>query len=347
MEFYFLNSRGKETPPSVSLTFHALDMGGIPVCMRLGSSMPNWYAKQLGGHAAHAKYLSLLESVLTGSVGGDVSECHPEQKVRLSRYGLKDGGVLGSCPSINTAPYSAQRRRIGRDWPTNGLTMIGKLRMRNIFSSIRTVVQTNIPGEFAELGVWRGGGSIFARAILDVFEQSNRNVHLFDAFQDITGYGDAMRFLSVPIRQVKQNFEQFGMADKGAVVFHKGFFNRTLPAFRSSFSQRYDGASIAVLRIDGNFWLSYHNALYYMWDFVPTGGIIIFDDIPVDTSGKSMARAWTEFKSVHNLSEELVEIDWGSSYLTKKSAIKVNWYAYSEAIQRNSQSVDLKRVDKN
>ena len=92
--------------------------------------MPGWYSKQLGGHAPYAKYLSLLESVLTGSVGADVSECHPEQRVKLSRYGIKDGGVLGSCPSINTAPYSAQRRRIGRDWPTNGLTMIGKLRMR-------------------------------------------------------------------------------------------------------------------------------------------------------------------------------------------------------------------------
>jgi hypothetical protein len=30
------------------------------------------------------------------------------------------------------------------------------------------VMQENIPGDFLEAGVWRGGSSIYARAVLDI-----------------------------------------------------------------------------------------------------------------------------------------------------------------------------------
>ena len=36
--------------------------------------------------------------------------------------------------------------------------------------------------------------------------------------------------------------------------------------------------SIAVLRLDGNFYSSHEDSLYAFWDFVPAGGIFIFDD---------------------------------------------------------------------
>lgn len=37
--------------------------------------------------------------------------------------------------------------------------------------------------------------------------------------------------------------------------------------------------SIAVLRVDGNFYDSYQDAMYYMYDVVRIGGIMIFDDV--------------------------------------------------------------------
>ena len=40
-----------------------------------------------------------------------------------------------------------------------------------------------IPGDYAEVGVWRGGTGILARGILNELERhGSRTVHLFDAF---------------------------------------------------------------------------------------------------------------------------------------------------------------------
>ena len=45
-------------------------------------------------------------------------------------------------------------------------------------------------------------------------------------------------------------------------------------------ARRYPVAEnpIAVLRIDGNFYDSYQDAMYYLYEYVPVGGFVIFDD---------------------------------------------------------------------
>ena len=52
-------------------------------------------------------------------------------------------------------------------------------------------------GDFVELGVWRGGASIYACAVLNVLGQHQRTVHLFDIFGLIEGYASATEFLDV------------------------------------------------------------------------------------------------------------------------------------------------------
>ena len=45
----------------------------------------------------------------------------------------------------------------GQDWPKAGYTMVGLARLGNIAKLVLDVVSNQIPGDFAELGVWRGG----------------------------------------------------------------------------------------------------------------------------------------------------------------------------------------------
>jgi hypothetical protein len=63
--------------------------------------------------------------------------------------------------------------------------MIGQKRLVNIEWALRFVIANNIPGDFIECGVWRGGGSIFARAVLKVFNIKNRHVWVVDSFQGL------------------------------------------------------------------------------------------------------------------------------------------------------------------
>ena len=82
-------------------------------------------------------------------------------------------------------PFDLKRRIGGSDWPLIGITMIGLKRLINVEWAIRLVIANKIPGDFIECGVWRGGGSIFARAIFKAFNVTDRHVWLADSFQGL------------------------------------------------------------------------------------------------------------------------------------------------------------------
>ncbi|MGJ8569207.1 MAG: TylF/MycF/NovP-related O-methyltransferase [Hoeflea sp.] len=65
------------------------------------------------------------------------------------------------------------------------LTMTSLPRLINTVKSCVYVVENNIPGDFVECGVWRGGNGILARKI---FEQlgSDKKVWMFDTFEGMT-----------------------------------------------------------------------------------------------------------------------------------------------------------------
>jgi O-methyltransferase len=93
-----------------------------------------------------------------------------------------------------------------------------------------------------------------------------------DAFEAIPGYGAAIAsYLETSLATVEHNFAKYGLYDD-RVKFFKGLFKDTVPAFR----QQHNESKIAVLRIDGNFYDSYQDALYYLYELVPVGGYVIF-----------------------------------------------------------------------
>ena len=66
--------------------------------------------------------------------------------------------------------YDPQLREYGADWPSKAFSMIGTRRLRNFRAVIKSVIGTNIAGDIVEAGVWRGGASIMARAVLAAYE---------------------------------------------------------------------------------------------------------------------------------------------------------------------------------
>ena len=61
--------------------------------------------------------------------------------------------------------------------------------------------------------------------------------------------------------------------------------------------------------------------MYYGYDKVPVGGIVIFDDV---FSHPPVMRAWLDFKSDQGLVEELNRIDRHSSWFRKQKDVKVD-----------------------
>ena len=59
--------------------------------------------------------------------------------------------------------------------------------------------------------------------------------------------------------------------------------------------------------------------MYYLYERVPVGGYIIWDDI---LTHKKVKRFWADFKREQGLPEEMVRIDSDASYFRKTKDIK-------------------------
>lgn len=254
------------------------------------------------------RYLKLVENSVLGILFSD-------------QAGSCNGGP-GGCALGQLKPYDPEMRLGGNDWPSIGHTMVGIIRLKNVKDSIEYVTRMGIPGDFVELGVWRGGVCIYAKVLFDLLCQTDRNVLIFDAFEKLPGYGENENFLSVSEDSVRKAFELYAVSTDG-VDFYKGLFKDTLSVFRKD---RISGGSkpIAVLRIDGNFYDSYQDCLYNLYDFVPVGGIIIFDDF----THSAPNQAWQDFQADQGFKETVTRMedpDMHAGWVIKTVKVKINF----------------------
>lgn len=147
-------------------------------------------------------YLTLMESCLTGIIYEDTPIT-----------------VLGQ------EEYKAELREYGWDWPSKAHTMIGSKRLKNVRNLVESVIGRDIPGDFIETGVWRGGACIMVQAVLKAYRIENRNVWLADSFEglpvpNIEEYPDdegelfhTFEALSVSLEEVKENFRKYRLLD--------------------------------------------------------------------------------------------------------------------------------------
>ncbi len=215
---------------------------------------------------------------------------------------------------VRTNQFNAELRNEGIDWPCFGYSMTGLQRMNNIEECMRTVLAENVPGDFIETGVWRGGSTIFMRAVLERFDVKDRTVWVADSFEglpkplvaqdrDKPQYDlSECNYLKVSLEQVRANFDRFGLLDD-QVKFLKGWFKDTLPIAPIE--------QLAVLRLDGDLYESTMDALTSLFHKVSPGGFVIVDDY---WSWPNCRAAVDDFRAQHKLKGEIVSIDKSSVY---------------------------------
>ena len=114
---------------------------------------------------------------------------------------------------------------------------------------------------------------------------------------------------------VNDSFRALGLLDEH-VHFKVGLFKDTLPNWTPS-------EQIAVLRVDGNFYDSYQDAMYFLYENVPVNGIVIFDDV---LSHEAVMQFWTEFSSEQNIGNaHLVNLDKHSAWFRKPKKVSLDW----------------------
>jgi O-methyltransferase len=194
----------------------------------------------------------------------------------------------------------------GRDWPFAAHTMTGLARLDVLQWCAECVLNQGIPGDFLETGVWRGGSTIFMRAVLKAYQETSRRVWVCDSFEGLprpdttrypkegtTDFYQWNQHLAISLEEVKDNFNRYGLLDE-QVCFLKGWFDDTLP---SAPVER-----LALLRLDGDMYGSTWVALDSLYPKLSAGGFVIIDDYAIP----ECRRAVDDYRAGHGIDERVV-----------------------------------------
>ena len=207
-------------------------------------------------------------------------------------------------------PVDEKAKEEGKVWPEFAHTMIGLKRLASIKRCAETVITEGVPGDFIETGVWRGGASIFMRAILHAHGIKDRAVWVADSFQGLPP-PDAEKypadkganwhepeFLAVSLEQVKEHFAKYNLLDD-QVKFLKGWFKDTLPTAPIK--------QLALIRLDGDMYESTMDGLVNLYPKLSVGGFVIVDDYG---DVEACRKAITDFRSQQGIQDPLQQTDW-------------------------------------
>lgn len=116
-----------------------------------------------------ARYLDLLEKSLGNAIYG---ESEAEMALRSLLQRLRH-------------PYLTRRGAFA--WPARAHSMIGQARLRHLRGLVERTIYEDIPGDYIETGVWRGGASILMRGVLAAHGIRDRRVFCANSSKDCRG----------------------------------------------------------------------------------------------------------------------------------------------------------------
>ena len=198
-------------------------------------------------------------------------------------------------------------------------TMVGFERLMNAYDIVRRAEGKGLAGAIVECGVFKGGSA----AVMTLAASPQRRIWLFDSYaglpeptaedgqksveysghrvrEDDRGALEPIGECVGPLDVVKELFFEKLAVDPSRVMIRQGWFQDTLP------HSRYEIGTIAVLRLDGDWYDSTKVCLENLYDLVVPGGFVIIDDYGY---WEGCRRAVDEFLAARGLNVTLVTVD--------------------------------------
>ncbi|HEY2317549.1 MAG TPA: TylF/MycF/NovP-related O-methyltransferase [Solirubrobacteraceae bacterium] len=266
-----------------------------------------------GAEALRTAYLELLKLSLCDLAGAGTREVRWTGDRRVFWRSLTDEQQLA-------------HRREGKDWPLDGLTMVGLARLGDLQRCVETIVAEGVPGDLIEAGAWRGGASILIRATLDSLGAAERTLWVADSFRgfppadenaaaassdrELEAHLSRIGYLAPSLDTVRQYFARFGV--DGGVRFVPGFFEETMDGLR--------GGSWALIRLDADTYRATRLSLEALYDGLAPGGYVIVDDYFHPYLPDSCRRAIDEFREGRGIEDPVEQIDWNGARWRKTAA---------------------------
>ena len=210
-----------------------------------------------------------------------------------------------------------RRRMNGVDWPLmQAQTMAGIKRLDSLQTIMEDLIKRQVEGDVIETGVWRGGSSIFMRALLKAYNINDKAVWLCDSFEGLpepepdkypADEGDAhhsYNFLAVSQETVQENFSKYDLLDD-KLRFVKGYFEDTLADIPAD--------KFCLLRLDGDMYSSTIVALEALYPKLVQGGYIVIDDFGLGPCAKAV----NDYRKKHGIDAPIIDIDGSGAYWLK------------------------------
>jgi O-methyltransferase len=300
-------------PPQVFISSFAYHLNWINPMVNNRDKITN--SMTPNEHAVYA-YLEMIKSMVSATAFNEAElSITPENSVQKN----------------NGKPFDLNLRKGGRDWTLLGATMTGWKRLDNVRKLLTDVIQSNIPGDYIETGVWRGGSSVFARAVITAHgEQEKRVSYVCDSFSGLPPGDrrldqkdrswDNTPYLEVPYEIVANNFMKHNVLDHN-VVFAKGFFRDSIGPLSKKIK------ALSIMRLDGDMYESTVDVLYHLYEKLQIGGYVIIDD----WFGFPAKTACEDFFQAHGISPEVIPIDNIAAYWKKTEEVEIQYWRYEQS----------------
>lgn len=187
-----------------------------------------------------------------------------------------------------------------------------KVRFYTLWFQIERLKKNNIPGSFAELGVYKG---LTANVLYEM--DKSRKLHLFDTFEGF----DEQDLRTEEVKDRRYNKKEFAdtsievvrtyINGGDAIIFHKGYFPET--------TQGLENEQFAFVSIDADLYKPTLEGLKFFYSRLAPEGVIIIHDYNHNWDG--VPKAVNEF--VKRIPESIFELpDWqGSAILVKNKEV--------------------------
>lgn len=215
-------------------------------------------------------------------------------------------------------------------------SLTSPIRILNAMNAARYVAANGIEGAIVECGVWRGGTCMAMAKALMAIDACDYDIYLFDTFAGMTRPGkEDIRILDGQAAEgldwsLRETDEKNGSYIAGVTAFSSlsdvmsGMLETGYPTERIHFVEGdiletfHTSApeTIAVLRLDTDWYESTIHELRIGWPKIPRGGVLILDDYDYWEGAR---RATEEFFRDESLEPFLMRMDEGRIVIKQAS----------------------------
>jgi len=210
-------------------------------------------------------------------------------------------------------------------------TMTSENSLINLIVATRYIVANDIPGDFVECGVWRGGSMIAIANTLNDLKIDDRCLYLYDTYNGMTAPSpididikgmSAESFLKNPQDLTNNDYQSGVVAYATLADVTEGMVGTNYPRdlihfIKGDVMQTLSTPlheHIGLLRLDTDWYESTKFELNQLWDKISIGGILIVDDYDYWNGSKV---AVDEFFSARNILPLMMKLDSGGRMIVK------------------------------